>query len=178
MSTTIRFRGTTRDKLEPISDVVPHPQNANNGDVDEIAESILLNGVYRSVYVSTRTKHIVAGHHLHEALQSLGSKTAPVEWIDDLTDEDELRILAADNKTARLAKMDPTSEKHLLDALAETSRGLAGTGYSTFYHDKLNEELEEAIKEDLDFDPSPEEHLTHEIICPHCGAAFTRGANR
>ena len=92
--------------MAPIDRVKQHPKNDNNGDVDEIVASMQRTGVYRPIYVSRATGHIVAGNHTYVALLDLGAKAVPVVWLD-LDETQELLILAADNKIARNARPDP-----------------------------------------------------------------------
>jgi hypothetical protein len=126
----IRWRGRTADLLQDATLLTPHPDNPNNGDTEEIVASILTLGVYRPIYASTRCGYIVAGHHLYEALLSLGCAQVPIDW-DDYSEEDEIRLMLADNDIAAKAWVDPTLKLDLLERLMKTDRGLIGTG-STF----------------------------------------------
>lgn len=96
--------------------ILPHPQNARNGDVDAIAESIRHNGLYRPIYCQTSTGYTLAGNHTYAACQqeSEGTLTLmPVVWLD-VDDEQAMRIMLADNRAADLGTYD---EALLLDAL-------------------------------------------------------------
>lgn len=158
--------------LYPVHAVKPHPDNPNSGDIDEIVSSILINGVYRPVYASKRTTHILLGHHLYAALIELGAQQIPVEWIDAPTDEAELRILMADNRIARLAKLDPGLEREGLLRLKETEFGLRGSGYDDRYLEKLNSAIDTPLNLG---EQAASEDLQHDIECPACGHWFTRG---
>lgn len=125
----IRFEESLRGQMVPAGDIKPHPDNYNNGDVDEIEQSLILDGCYRPIYASKRTGHILAGHHLYEALLRQGLREVPVSWID--TDEaGELRIIAKDNQIARLARPDPGLLLKMLKKVAAGEHGLAGTGFN------------------------------------------------
>lgn len=123
--------------------VTPHPANANNGDVEEIVASMQIVGCYRPIYASARSGHIVGGHHVYEALLSQGHQRVPVKWVDCQSDEDELRVLAADNAIAKRSRMDPGLELDMLEALHGTELGLVGTGYEvedlTFLRGDVND---------------------------------------
>lgn len=124
----VQFHEDLGPMLVDIDSVRQHPENYNNGDIDAIAESIEINGVYRPVFVQRSTGYIVAGNHTWEACKSLGSNQIPVVYLD-VDDTEALRITIADNETARLARPD---NARLLDQLRqlEESGGLFGTGYN------------------------------------------------
>jgi len=126
---TLRFLSPELEALlTDATKVVPHPDNPNNGETEKIVESMVLDGVYRPIYASRATGHIVAGHHVYEAMLSEGLDRVPVLWLD-IDAEEELRILAKDNMIARLAWMDPALEMELVKKIANTEQGLPGTGY-------------------------------------------------
>ena len=111
-----------------ISELVYHPQNPNQGDVGAIAESIQVNGFYGALLVQRSTGYVVAGNHRLMAAAHLKADSVPV-LIADLTDEEALRIMVADNRTAALASIDFDDLATILVALADTPTGLAGTGH-------------------------------------------------
>jgi len=109
--------------------VKPHPRNARNGDVDAIKESMLINGVYRPVYAQRSSGYALAGNHSHLAMVELGAEEVPVIWLD-VSDEQALRILIADNRSADLGMYDDGLMVQLLDELNATPVSLLGTGYA------------------------------------------------
>lgn len=149
-------------------EVSPDPMNPNNGDVDEIVSSILVNGCYRPIYAAKETTHVVAGHNLYAALLELGAAYLPVAWLDG-DDAQARRILLADNQIARLARMDDTQLFQLLNWVKETDLGFTGTGW--------NEDLYErqmALANpppDIPFFSGHEtgESILYEHTCPECG---------
>jgi len=120
----------------------PHPRNPNNGDTEEIVASILSVGCYRPIYANLDTGRIVGGHHVYEALLSLGETRVPVVW-GTYSAEDEMRVLVADNGIARRARMDPALELELLTELHGTDRGLVGVGSDEYDLARLKAELED-----------------------------------
>jgi hypothetical protein len=124
----IRYADALAELMVDADEVVPHHENANNGDVEAIVESLKTIGCYRPIYASRSTRRILAGHHLYTALLSEGETKVPVLWLD-YTEEEERRVLLGDNKIASLAKIDPGLEKALLEELVRTDLGLVGTGY-------------------------------------------------
>ena len=164
----IRFPDAVKALMAPADTVTPHPENANSGDVDEIVQSLHINGCYRPIYYSTATGHIIGGHHLYEALLSEGYDQIPLLPYENLTPEDELRILAADNRIARLARMDVGLELAMLKKLKDSDTGLAGTGYDEEYLRDLSGEAGRGFSgEDID--------VEEKLHCPHCGAAIEPG---
>ena len=75
---SLRFLFDTEGLMVPIDKVHQHPENDNNGDVDEIVNSMLVTGVYRPIYASRATGNIVAGNHTYLAMLDLGAKFVPV----------------------------------------------------------------------------------------------------
>lgn len=126
---SVRFHGQVAELLVPIDQIRQHPRNANNGDVEAIAESILSNGFYNPISVQRSTGYIVAGNHRYAAMLSLGQEQIPAVMLD-IDDETALRVMLADNRTAELAVRDEHELQTLLDELAETEQGLAGTAYT------------------------------------------------
>lgn len=103
-----------------------HPDNPNRGDELSIAESIDYNSWYGAVVAQKSTGYILAGNHRFRAAVELGYKEIPVIW-KDVDDEAALRIMLADNQTARRA--DPDEEK--LTAILQSLPDLGGTGYDS-----------------------------------------------
>lgn len=117
-----------------------HPRNANKGDVEAIRASLAVNGWYGSVVVNQKTNHILAGNHRVMAAKALGWSSVPVTWID-VTPEEELRILLADNRTTRLGDDDKTMLADILSELALSEGGIDGTGYNAGDLDALIDEV-------------------------------------
>lgn len=132
----------------PVGDLRPHPKNPNQGDVGAIVESIETVGFYGVVVAqkptdTRKTGRILAGEHRWRAAKAEGAETIPVCWVD-VTDADADRILLADNQIARLGLMDQAAQAAMLQALAGTDQGLAGTGWDGDDLDDLLRELDNA----------------------------------
>lgn len=137
--------------MTPIDELTRHPDNANQGDVDAIRESIATNGYYQPVIAQASTGYILAGNHRWEASLQMGAASIPVIYLD-VDDEQAKRIMVADNRTTRLGRDDPTDLLRLLDELSEADRGLMGTGYSAADHRQLIEDLGRPLEFDEDLD--------------------------
>ncbi|QNJ56396.1 DNA methyltransferase [Gordonia phage Portcullis] len=122
---TVNHVGT---KTLPVTDLHPHPDNPNRGNVDAIRESLDQFGQYRAV-VALTDGTLLAGHHVWQAAKARGQETIRVEVID--TDpQTAKRILLADNRIAELGEgIDP--EK--LYALLSDDLDMTGTGYDADY---------------------------------------------
>lgn len=107
----------------PLRALRPHPKNARRGDVDAIADSLLHHGQYAPIVVN-QDNVILAGHHVVKAARRLKWKTVDAVRVN-VTEEEALVILMADNRDADLASQDPTRLLSLLESLSD----LAGTGY-------------------------------------------------
>lgn len=161
---SVRFHESVMHLLVDIDGVRQHPRNPNNGDVEAIEESILTNGFYNPVIAQESTGHILAGNHRYAALLALGSKVIPVVWVD-VSDEDALRIVIADNRTAELAVRDEHSVSDLLHMLEETEGGLLGTAYDDAALIALDRKLQ--ALDHMTLDPEmPEPDLDPDVV-PH-----------
>lgn len=125
----IRFHDHLTDSLTDIEAVSQHPDNPNSGDIDAIAESMSVNGVYAGVLAQKSTGYILAGNHRYAALLSLGAKQIPVAWIE-CDHERATRIMLADNRTTRLGRDNEHDLLALLKDLSESELGLIGTGFT------------------------------------------------
>ena len=135
-----------------------HPENANVGDVDVIAESIRVNGFYSPIIVQATTGYIIAGNHRFQAAQKLGMESVPVVYLD-VDDDEAKRIMVVDNRTTRLGHDDSELLTQLLEDLGDTELGLMGTGYS---HADLQTLIDAADKFDPEFQPEPDVHVGHD----------------
>lgn len=125
----VRFVEGVRDKLVPIDTVKQHPDNPNNGDIENLIESIQVNDFYSTVTVDRATGYILAGNHRYQALLALGAKEIPVVYVDK-DRHGTLRVLVGDNKSGRLARPDLAQEIEVLKELATSDLGFAGSGYT------------------------------------------------
>ena len=114
--------------LEDVDTLRPHTDNPRNGDLDAIAESILVNGLYRPVYAQRSTGMILAGNHTYAAALGLGATRLPVVWLD-VDDRLATRILLGDNRIADLGDYDQAQLLDVLHLLQIEEDGLLGTGY-------------------------------------------------
>jgi ParB-like chromosome segregation protein Spo0J len=128
---TVRIPETLQQHLVPMEELAPHPRNANNGDIDAIAQSLMANGMFRPVVVQRSTGYILAGNHTYAAMASLGEAEIPAYYLD-VTDAQALKIMLADNRTAQLAVMD---DGLLIDLLREVGANDAANFFGTGYTD-------------------------------------------
>lgn len=112
----------------PVADLVPHPENPNKGDDEALAEMIDQTGFYGAVIAQASTRRLLAGHTRWRTATSTGATSLPVIFLD-VDDDEALRILLGDNRSAELAVRDNSLLAGLLQSLAESDRGLSGTGY-------------------------------------------------
>lgn len=131
----------------PIDAVQPHPRNVNEGDIGAIHESITHNGFFGSLIVQRSTGYILAGTHRHRAAQQAGYPEVPVTYVD-VDDATALRIMLADNRTARLGRDDPAELAALLQEIHAEAGDLAGTAFSADDLDDLLKSLTPAGADD------------------------------
>ena len=83
----------------PVDSIEPHPENARQGDVGVISESLRVNGIYRPLIVQESSNLILKGNNTWQAIISLEWDTCPVVFLD-VDDEEARRVMLADNRLA------------------------------------------------------------------------------
>jgi hypothetical protein len=112
-----------------IDDIQPHPANPRKGNLAAIRESIREHGFVGVIAVQISTSRIVIGRHRWEAAKAEGFTQVPVLWLE-LTDEQALRLLLADNRASDLAGYDD-------DALLRSLRDIGNLQGTLFDQDAL-----------------------------------------
>lgn len=148
------IEGNGRAGLEiervPWESLKPHPENPRNGDVDAIAESVVVNGVFRPV-ITARDGTILAGHHLWYALGQLRHKEVDIVRLDlDPYSHEAIRTMVSDNRTSDLGRYDDSLLMELLHQLEDTDDGLSGTGYAPDSLELLDALMDKDVAEPLD----------------------------
>lgn len=133
----VRFAKSLAPLLVPIEQVRQHPDNPNNGDDDNLRESIQINGFVTAITADANTGYIVAGNTRYRVLCELGATHIPVIWEDSWSEEGAVRYLVGDNASSRRAVMDQAQLLALLGNLAETERGLVGTSITENEYEKM-----------------------------------------
>src|SRR6478752_10186842 len=65
-----------------VDEVSQHPDNANNGDLEALKESIQVNGFFSPIIVQASTGYIIAGNHRWQVANELGMVTIPAIILD------------------------------------------------------------------------------------------------
>lgn len=118
-----------------VDSLQPHPANPRKGNVDVIAESIMVNGFFGAVVVQRSTKRILVGNHRWLAAKKAGLSQLPAIMVD-VDDEHAVKILLADNRTSDVASYDADGLSSLLREVL--SQGdLLGTGWSAADLDRM-----------------------------------------
>lgn len=126
---TLGFVPQEYDPAVPVESLEPHPRNVNQGDIGAISETMDALGFFGACLVQRSSRRIIAGKHRWLTAKALGGESVPVLWAD-VDDDTAVRIMLADNRTARLGHDDDQALAALLTDLAQgTDRGLAGTGF-------------------------------------------------
>lgn len=133
----VRFTDSVKPLLVPIDQVKQHPDNPNNGDDDNLIQSIQINGFVTAITADANTGYIVAGNTRYRALTALGATEIPVIWVDHWDKEGAVRYLVGDNASSARAVMDQEQLIKLLGDLAETEQGLLGTSITDSEYEKM-----------------------------------------
>ena len=83
----------------PVDSLEPHPENARQGDIGAISDSLRVNGIYRPLIVQESSNLILKGNNTWQAVRALGWETVPVVFLD-IDDDEARRVLLADNRLA------------------------------------------------------------------------------
>jgi hypothetical protein len=107
----------------PIDELKPHPDNPRKGNVEKIARSIQKHGFHGALVAQASTSRIIAGEHRWRAAQLVGLAALPVDW-KDVTDEQAVQIMLADNRASDDADYDTAQLADLLRDLPDPSAAL------------------------------------------------------
>lgn len=165
---TVFFHESSRPLLVPISDVMPYENNANNGDVDIVRDSIQTNGFYGAIIAQKGFGTIIAGHTRYEALLSLGSEWIPVIWVET-SNVSAARMRLVDNRSTRMGRDDPGLLLEELQSILEADADLMLTG--TGFLESDLEAIRALLEEPLDFDEEEfaKQRGSKTFECPKCG---------
>ena len=120
----------------PVGTLEPHPENARQGDIGAISESLRVNGMYRPLIVQASSNLILKGNNTWHAVKALGWETVPVVFLD-VNDEEARRVLLADNRLADKAGYYNTILAEVLIDLDS----LDGTGFNPTDLDDILKDL-------------------------------------
>ena len=160
----------------PVSSLTLNERNANQGDIGAIYESIEANGFYGTIVAQRSTGKVLAGNHRLQAAISAGIDEVPVCWVN-ISDEEALRLLVVDNRTARLGRDDETILAALLSELANSEVGLIGTGFDGDDLDNLINDLAGTEKEAPEDFATFDENIETQHECPKCGYCWSGKSN-
>lgn len=132
-------------ELVDVDSIKEHPDNYNVGDEAAIDESMQVNGWFGAVLVQRSTGYIIAHNHAYRVAKRRGALRVPVIW-KDVDDVEALRILLADNETARRGHADEGRLRQILDDLG-TLDGTGFPGFEELAGEEDAREAEEAEKE-------------------------------
>jgi ParB-like chromosome segregation protein Spo0J len=170
---TVFFHPDSVPLLVPIEEVHPYENNANNGDVDVVRDSIQTNGFYGAVIAQRDTGTLIAGHTRYEALMSLGSRQIPVLWVAT-NNVSAARMRLVDNRSTRLGRDDPGLLLEELQNIIEADKEmlLAGTGYLETDLEDIRAMLDEPLT--FDDEEFAKQRSHHVCVCPQCGWSSDR----
>lgn len=110
----------------PLTALKLYENNPRIGNIQAIADSLQTNGQYKPIVVRRETREILVGNHTYQAAQSLGWETIKTVYVENITDEQALKIVLADNRTSDLS----TYNNHTLAELLNTLPTFDGTGFT------------------------------------------------
>lgn len=166
-----------RPLLVPIESVGPWPENPRQGDAGAVAASLARFGQQRPIVVQRSSGLIVAGNHVWRAAAMVGEMETALgfgsgrPWthvavvLSDLSSEEALGYLVADNRTSDLGTYDDDQLAKILVELAQAGQ-LLGTGYDGDDVDELLASLSPVVPADI-ARPEPElgSEVTIEVRC-------------
>ena len=136
----------------PVADLQPDADNARQGDVRQIIESLKEFGQHRPLVVQRKTGRIIAGNHTYHAAVALGWTEIDVLFVDD-DDRQAIRRAIADNATGDLASWNDAKLRELLEEVGTDVPGLT------------QEQIDELMAEQEElFDDGPEETPIFPIV--------------
>ena len=151
-------------KTVPIDslELLDSTENPNQGDIEAIAESLQINGLYHPLKVRESNNKVLGGNHTLMAAKQLGWETIQVVTID-CDDVQAKRIILADNMIPKLGK---TNDKVLADIFA-TMPNVVGTGYKVEQVDSLIERNREMVQKISDMEYEEVKTEAYEVAAAH-----------
>nr|DAV60444.1 MAG TPA: adenine specific DNA methyltransferase [Caudoviricetes sp.] len=125
------------DEIVALGDIRPNPGNPNDHNKKQIrllGDIIQATGWRAPITVSKRSGLITKGHGRRMAAAAMGWKTAPVEYQDYASEEEEHADLIADNRIAELADLDMGK---LMDMVQEMDTGIVPVELTGFTEEDL-----------------------------------------
>jgi hypothetical protein len=110
--------------VRSLDGIQTHPENYNNGDVDEIEASMVRHGVFRPIIVQASTGYVIDGNHTYLAMREQGLTEGPV-ITHDVDDDTARSMMIAANRIAQRAR----SDDGLLLAMLDRLDDYRGTGW-------------------------------------------------
>lgn len=115
-----------------------YPKNPRIGNVDAIAESLRVNGQFKTIVVNLRNMEVLAGNHTLKAARQNKMEYLVANFVD-VDDEAAKLIVLADNRTSDEGKYD----QPILMELVVSLKSLEGSGYNASDVDDMMKEMEE-----------------------------------
>jgi hypothetical protein len=123
-------------RRQKLVDLVPADVNPRRGHVASIQESLQAHGQFAPLLIQKSSSKILKGNHTYKALLLEGWIEADTTIID-VDDDEAQRILLIDNRTSDKGTYDQQELADLLDSIATSSKGFAGTGWDPDEYDDL-----------------------------------------
>lgn len=95
------------DKMVPIDQIKPNERNPNEHSerqIEIVAKIIQDQGWRHPLIVSNLSGKLVVGHCRLEAAKKLGLSEVPIDFQDFASEQEEMKFMIADNKSASLAE--------------------------------------------------------------------------
>lgn len=138
----VRAELAARAEVVAIDTLQHFPGNAQEHDDDLLQESLATHGQYVPVLVQASTRYVVRGNGTMDAALALGW-THLAALVDDMPDDQALRINLLDNRASKRGRTNPADE---LRALQRLRGNYLGTGYEQRDVDRLLRDLETPLR--------------------------------
>jgi ParB-like chromosome segregation protein Spo0J len=148
----------------PVESLGFYPGNPRRGNIELIAQSLVINGLYKPLVVQRSSGHVLAGNHTLMAAKSLNWAEIDVVFID-CDDDAARRIVLVDNKSADSASYDMDDLAAILMDVAD----FAGTGWTADELARFTAPLPDGFPT---IDPDAPAKPGKLTCCPECGHEF------
>lgn len=155
----------------PLTALKLYENNPRIGNIQAIADSLQTNGQYKPIVVRRETREILVGNHTYQAAQTLGWETIKTVYVENITDEQALKIVLADNRTSDLS----TYNNHTLAELLQTIQTFNGTGFTNKDAKELAKWNLNDITQNGQTDPDDAPRVAHSTTITNPGDLWTLG---
>lgn len=146
MAPKIKTPSEVTVKLDTLEEYPGNPRRHNEAQLEELRRSLNLFGQYRPLVLNSKSE-ILAGNGMYQAMRSLGWEEGRAIVMADLSEDDQKKLVLADNQIARMGFTDYDAVDNLLKSIGD----FEVPGYDPQVISQLLSSTDEALEEAMEY---------------------------